>query len=406
MSTIWTFSFDFLKDPLGICLSTIGTVLAVALCSGGGIGGGGILVPLYILLDGLDEHHAIPLSKVVIFGAAFTDFWLYRTLRHPVQKWRSLIDYDLAVIMEPLILFGTVVGVLLNVILPELIVGIALIILLTYTAYRMFAKAKQIRDKEKIISASRKSKASQIQAANQQPLLSAASPASDEDLEQQDPKWEKYPFDKNVWLVVSWCTILVCAVCKGDLVPCGGWQYWLLEWAPLPILTAITYFYGRRLVREHKGRQSRSYAKGDIPWDENNVIKYPLMSSIAGVAAALLGVGGGMVTGPLMLELGVLPEISRVTSAYMILFTSSCTSMQYLILGRIRADEAIWYMAWGFIGAVVGHHCVEYLLKKYNSTSVLVYLLAWAVLASAMGMGAVDIIDTVHNGFTGFSGVC
>jgi len=405
--SIWDFSFDFLKDPLGICLSTIGTVLAVALCSGGGIGGGGILVPLYILLDGLDEHHAIPLSKVVIFGAAFTDFWLYRTLRHPVQKWRSLIDYDLAVLMEPLILFGTVVGVLLNVILPELVVGIALILLLTYTAYRMFAKAKQIRDKEKIISASRKSRASQIQAVNQQPLLSAVNSSdSADDPEQQDPLYQKYPFDKNVWLAISWITILACAVLKNEVVACGGYQYWLLEWAPLPILTIITYGYGRRLLREHKDRDRSSYVKGDIQWNENNIIKYPLMSSIAGVAAALLGVGGGMFTGPLMLELGVLPEISRVTSAYMILFTSSCTSMQYLILGRIRADEAIWYMAWGFIGAVVGHHCVEYLLKKYNSTSVLVYLLAWAVLASALGMGAVDIIDTVKNGFTGFSGVC
>jgi len=305
--------------------------------------------------------------------------------------------------MEPLILFGTVVGVLLNIVLPTLVIGVALIILLTYTAYRMFAKAKQIRDKEKVIAASRKSRASQIQNPNTQPLLSAAAQSDDPEI---DERYEKYPFDKNIWLVVSWGSILTCAVLKNEAVGCGSYAYWLLEWAPLPLLTVITYFYGRRLVREHKDRPQSSYSKGDIMWDDKNVIKYPAMSSIAGVAAALLGVGGGMVTGPLMLELGVLPEVSRVTSAYMILFTSSCTSMQYLILGRIQADEAIWYMAWGFIGAIVGHHCVEYLLKKYNSTSVLVYLLAWAVLASAIGMGAVDIVDVVQNGFTGFAGVC
>jgi uncharacterized membrane protein YfcA len=402
---VWEFDFAFLQDPGQIALSTVGTVFAVALCSGGGIGGGGILVPLYILLDGLDEHHAIPLSKVVIFGAAFTDFWLYRDLRHPVQKWRSLINYDLAVIMEPLILFGTVVGVFLNVLLPPLIIGVLLIILLTYTAYRMFAKAKQIREKEKIISASRKSRASQIQNPNQQPLLSAAQQHSDEP-PARDERWEKYPFDKNVWLVISWICILSSAVLKNTMVDCGSYGYWLLQWAPAPILAVITWGYGKRILREHKDRTANSYVKGDIIWDENNVIKYPIMSSIAGVAAALLGVGGGMVTGPLMLELGVIPEVSRVTSAYMILFTSSCTSMQYLLLGRIEADQAIWYMAWGFIGAVCGHHCVEYLLKKYNSTSVLVYLLAWAVLASAIGMGAVDVVAVVKDGFTGFSGAC
>jgi len=221
-----------------------------------------------------------------------------------------------------------------------------------------------------------------------------------------DTRYEKYPFGKNFWLVISWGLILAFAVLKNEIVACGTYGYWLFEWAPAPCLAIITYIYGKRLVREHKGRDPKSYAKGDIMWDEKNVVKYPIMSSVAGVAAALLGVGGGMVTGPLMLELGVIPEVSRVTSAYMILFTSSCTSMQYLILGRIQADQAIWYMAWGFIGAVVGHHCVEYLLKKYNSTSVLVYLLAWAVLASAIGMGAVDIVSVVKDGFTGFAGVC
>jgi len=147
--TVLDFSFSFFDDPLQCAVSTFGTVLAVALCSGGGIGGGGILVPLYILMNGDDEHHAVPLSKVVIFGAAFIDFWLYKPLRHPTQKWRSLISYDLSVIMEPLILGGTIFGVLLNIVLPELVTGILLILLLGYTAYRMFAKAKDIKEKEK-----------------------------------------------------------------------------------------------------------------------------------------------------------------------------------------------------------------------------------------------------------------
>jgi len=217
---------------------------------------------------------------------------------------------------------------------------------------------------------------------------------------------EGFPGGKAGLLLGCWITILICAVCKNELVDCGTAGYFLLTFLPFPVLLLVTYAFGRYMLKLHGNRPAESYAKGDIHWDSNNVIKYPIMSSVAGVAAALLGVGGGMVTGPLMLELGVLPEVSRVTSAFMILFTSSCTSMQYLILGKIQADEAIWYMAWGFVGAVFGHYCVEYLLKKYNSTSVLVYLLAWAVLASAIAMGSVDIVDVVENGFTGFTPVC
>jgi len=112
------------------------------------------------------------------------------------------------------------------------------------------------------------------------------------------------------------------------------------------------------------------------------------------------------VTNPLMLELGVIPEVSRVTSAFMILFTSSCTSMQYIILGKIEADHAIWYAAWGFIGAILGHNCVEWILHRYNSTSVLVAILAAGVASSALAMFATNVLDVVNHGFAGLGQIC
>jgi len=46
--------------------NTTGSVLVFVggvLCAGGGIGGGGIYIPIYILLLGFTAHEAIPLSK-------------------------------------------------------------------------------------------------------------------------------------------------------------------------------------------------------------------------------------------------------------------------------------------------------------------------------------------------------
>ena len=43
--------------------------------AGGGIGGGGVLVPLYILCWGFATEHAVALSNLTIAGGAFANLW-------------------------------------------------------------------------------------------------------------------------------------------------------------------------------------------------------------------------------------------------------------------------------------------------------------------------------------------
>jgi hypothetical protein len=54
------------RDYIGFFLAILGLMVA----AGGGIGGGGILVPIYILVLGFSPKHAIPLSNVTVFGGA------------------------------------------------------------------------------------------------------------------------------------------------------------------------------------------------------------------------------------------------------------------------------------------------------------------------------------------------
>ena len=58
--------------------------LASALGAAGGIGGGGILVPLLTSVGGFSIHRAIPLTQVCVFGASIMNFVLVRSL--PIHK--------------------------------------------------------------------------------------------------------------------------------------------------------------------------------------------------------------------------------------------------------------------------------------------------------------------------------
>lgn len=124
------------SDYLGFFLATIGLMVA----AGGGIGGGGILVPIFSLVHGFSAKHAIPLSNVTVFGGAVANTILNATKRHPLSD-RPLVDWDLILVMEPLTIGGALIGAFLNKILPEAILTVMLVVLLSFTSYTSLTKA-------------------------------------------------------------------------------------------------------------------------------------------------------------------------------------------------------------------------------------------------------------------------
>lgn len=91
------------SDFWGTILITVGLLIAAS----GGIGGGGILVPLFILVFGFRPRYAIPLSNFCILGSSITNMVLNLPKRHPNAD-RPLVDWDLILVMEPLTMAGAV----------------------------------------------------------------------------------------------------------------------------------------------------------------------------------------------------------------------------------------------------------------------------------------------------------
>lgn len=96
-------------DKAGIFAAVIGLMIA----AGGGIGGGGILVPVFVLVMRFHPKYAIPLSNITIFGGAITNVALNMSKRHPSAD-RPLVDWDLILVMEPLTIGGALVGSFIN----------------------------------------------------------------------------------------------------------------------------------------------------------------------------------------------------------------------------------------------------------------------------------------------------
>mmetsp|Transcript_46027 Transcript_46027/g.38762 ORF Transcript_46027/g.38762 Transcript_46027/m.38762 type:complete len:106 (-) Transcript_46027:975-1292(-) len=101
---------------IGLFITFIGFNLSMA----GGIGGGGIIVPINILFFGVSFTHAVALSKIGIFAGSLIRFISEIHLRSPHKyEDRPLIEYQTACLFQSYILAGTVIGVILNIWMPE-----------------------------------------------------------------------------------------------------------------------------------------------------------------------------------------------------------------------------------------------------------------------------------------------
>lgn len=131
------------RDFWGLLFAALGLMIA----AGGGIGGGGILVPIFILVMGFSPKYAIPLSNVTILGGSIMNMVMNVSKRHPSAD-RPLVDWDLILIMEPLTIGGALAGSFLNKILPEWLLVVSLVILLGYTAQTTLDKGFKVYQKE------------------------------------------------------------------------------------------------------------------------------------------------------------------------------------------------------------------------------------------------------------------
>jgi hypothetical protein len=122
-------------DYAGVLCAALGLILA----SGGGIGGGGMLVPLYVLVMGFSPKHAIPLSNVTVFGGSLANHMVNRSKRRPSAD-RLLVDYDLTLVMQPMTIAGALLVSLANKLLPEVVLTVCLVLLLALTTKEMLEK--------------------------------------------------------------------------------------------------------------------------------------------------------------------------------------------------------------------------------------------------------------------------
>lgn len=120
-------------------------------------------------------------------------------------------------------------------------------------------------------------------------------------------------------------------------------------------------------------------------WSVLSVIIYMFTAISAGCLAGLVGIGGGLIFSPFFLLMGVEPSVAVATSATCVLFTSSSTTCQYFLTGRIDVILACFYGVANVIASYFGTSFVHHVQDKFiGRRSFVSFIIAAAVASSAV----------------------
>ncbi|OIW20632.1 hypothetical protein TanjilG_18570 [Lupinus angustifolius] len=344
-----------LASVIGFLVSAFGTV--------GGVGRGGIFVPMLTLLLGFDAKSAAALSKCMIMGASVSSVWYNLRVPHPTKEV-PILDYDLALLFQPMLMLGITVGVALSVVFPYWLITILIIILYIGSSSRSFFKGIEMwRAETYMKNEIAKEQATLVNSCDQAVVDTPHEPLI--------PRKEKSTMN--------------------EAEVCSAW-YWVLFSMQLPIAFGVFGYEAVKLYKEHKKRIStgnqENICEASIEWTALNLTFCALCGILGGTVGGLLGSGGGFILGPLLLEFEVIPQVASATASFIMMFSSSLSVVEFYLLKRFP---------------------IPY-VKFLGRPSIIVFILSGVTCASALTMGVVGIeksIQMINNHeYMGFLGFC
>ncbi|XP_030453824.1 sulfite exporter TauE/SafE family protein 4 [Syzygium oleosum] len=397
-----------------VVVATVIGFLGSACGTVGGVGGGGIFVPMLTLVVGFDTKSAAAISKCMIMGASAASVWYNLRVPHPMRE-APIIDYDLALLFQPMLMLGITVGVALSVVFPYWLITILIIILFLGTSLRSSFKGLEMWKEETILKK---------ELTQQQETLvnSRGELLIDTQYDLLIPKEEKTELQilclnlrwkRILILVLVWVAFLLLQVIKNDLVVCSAW-YWVLFCLQLPIAIAVFGYEAVKLYREHKKRMctgnTEAICEATIQWTAVHIVFCALCGILGGCVGGLLGSGGGFILGPLLLEIGVIPQVASATATFVMMFSSSLSVVEFYLLKRFPIPYALYLMSVSILAGFWGQYFVRKLITFLRRASLIVFILSGVIFASALTMGFVGIEKSIvmieNHEFMGFLSFC
>ena len=173
---------------------------------------------------------------------------------------------------------------------------------------------------------------------------------------------------------------------------------WIILSTFLVMCMIVSIVAIKKVVRDQqlKIKVGFGLASTDILLTQSALLKLVIFAFIGGWVSGALGLGGGAIFNPLLLSMGVPPSVASATGMYMILFSTSGSSVIYIIYKMLNLQFGFWIGLWCSLGSLAGLIFLNKLIKRFKRQSLIVFLLVFVLGLSALLIPVFGVIDMME----------
>ena len=349
-----------------------------------GIGGGAMLISLYSLIGNISIKYSIILSVITITGNSFIRTIYYSFKKNEKTKNRYLPNYEIVRLIVPFDGNLSYIGYILNKILPNFVIFILIIILMLILCYKtiiktiQFVRKKSTKDDIFIIFDNIETKLSDNITINYN----------------RKGQTKKDIIDNYIYIILSFSLIIIFTIARNLIKP-----YWLVYIIQFFIIILFGYFTIKHIQLQYKWRKKIlfNFIEGDIEWNNYiNFIKYCTTASFVGLISTMVGIGGGMIMNPLLINYGILPDIVIATSSITTFFSSIASALQFIIEDNIFEWYFIALFGIGGFSSITGIIILKFLKKKIKI--IITIILAITLVLSLILLIIFNVLTFINDG--------
>lgn len=210
-----------------------------------------------------------------------------------------------------------------------------------------------------------------------------------------------FRIDKLIFVILPFIIMLIITLLyeSFDLIEKCSVIYWIIYILYIIFTIGINYYSFLHIMHEYNYRISINfpYDEKDIIWNFNKCLKLGLIGLLSGFIAGTIGIGGGVVLGPILLSTGIYPVVSTVTTNFLVLLTSSSTSIQFICSKMMNIQYAIISVVFSMLGSFVGTKIIHHYFKESGRQSLLIFALVLVIGASAIVLPVSSFISTMED---------
>lgn len=379
-------------DPYHMLCSIL-IFFSAVLASAAGTGGGGMFVPLLVLFSVLKAESAVPLSQCMILCSSFCNLVIFISQRHSLNDANPKIDYDCIVLFEPMLCLGVTLGVLLHRVSPQWFLLSCLCVTLGLALWRTLRKGLKQREEEKCIMGIPVSP-------REAPSLLNPRSYWTEVVDIASKKHTHFIGIVFVWLLMFMASF-------HGLSPCTTHFIFFMS-ALACLLVLCTFIVVKHVIPQPESSRFGRKAVDEVDWLNQDMgcgglglLTYPLLAFGGGVLGGLLGLGGGIIMSPVLLEVGMHSESVQATTAMIVFLSSSLATIQFALLSQIVWHYALWYSLITVLATFLGQYLCERYVRKTGRYSFITLAIAAVLgfsLISLAFVGSRQVYEDVKYG--------